>query len=321
MIANSRGARMKKTEERIAELKRLRSAPAEDTEPLLKKALQDKSNLVLAEAAKIIGELCRANLLPDLLNAFSRLFDDPVKSDPKCWGKTAIIKALIGLDYGESAPFLRAAGHVQMEPVYGGQEDSAIHLRAHGILALVQCADLTRGEILRRIVDALADPSDTVRIEAIRTLEQMNGEEAAVLLRLKAHAGDKRSAVIGQVFDSLLALEKESASEFVAGFLESADPETRDEAALSLGASRLPVAVQRLIGVWKETRNREFSTVILRALSSSRDEMALSFLLGLVREGLSRDAAAALEALELHADSPEIRARTEQAKGERERAD
>jgi HEAT repeat protein len=311
---------MKKTEERIGELKRLRSASAETAEPLLKKALQDKSNLVVAEAAKIIAELHRTNLMPDLLSAFGRLFDEPVKSDPKCWGKTAIIKALIGLDYEESAPFLRAAGHVQMEPVYGGQEDSAVHLRAHGILALVQCADLTRGEILRRVVDALADPSDTVRIEAIRTVEQMGGEEAAVLLRLKAYAGDKRPVVIGQVFDSLLALEKERASEFVARFLESADPEMRDEAALSLGASRLPAAVQRLIDVWKETRSREFSTVILRALSSSRDEAALSFLLGLVREGLSRDADAALEALELHADSAEIRSRTEEAKAERGKA-
>ena len=308
---------MKKTEERIGELKRLRSGPAEAAEPVLKKALQEKSNLIVAEAAKIIGELQRPNLIPDLLGAFSRLFDEPVKADPKCWAKTAIIKALIALDYGESAPFLRAASHVQMEPVYGGQEDSAVHLRANGILALVQCADLTRGEILRRVVDALADPSDTVRIEAIRTLEQMNGEESAVLLRLKAHGGDKRSAVVGQVFDSLLALEKERVCEFVAGFLKSADAETRDEAALALGASRLPAAVQRLIGVWKETRSQEFSTVILRALRSSRDEAALSFLLGLVRDGLGRDATAALEALDLHEDSPEIRSRTEQAKAER----
>jgi len=312
---------VKKTEERISELKRLRSGSPEAAESVLKKALQDKSNLVIAEAAKIIGELQRTNLLPELLAAFARLFEEPVKSDPKCWGKTAIIKALIALDHGDSAAFLRSAGHIQMEPVYGGLEDSAVHLRANGILALVQCVDLTRGDILRRVVDALADPSDTVRIEATRTLEQMNGEEAAVLLRLKAYSGDKRSAVIGQVFDSLLMLEKDRVVDFVAGFLKSADPETRDEAALSLGASRLPAAVRKLIDVWKETRDREFSTVILRALSSSRDESALGFLLGLVREGLSRDASAALEALDFHADSPEIRSRTEQAKQDREKAD
>jgi HEAT repeat protein len=311
----------RKTEERIAELKGLRSGSVEAAEPVLRKALQDKSNLVVAEAAKLIGEFQRSSLMPDLLAAFTRLFNDPVKSDPKCWGKTAIVKSLIVLDYGESVPFLRAAGHVQMEPTYGGQEDSAVHLRANGILALVQCTDLRRGEILRHVVDALADTSDTVRIEAVRTLEQMNGEESALLIRLKALSGDKRSSVVGQVFDSLLALERERAVAFVAAFLKSPDPETRDEAALSLGASRLQAAVQRLMDAWKESRSRDSSTVILRALSSSRDETALSFLLGLVREGLSRDAAAALEALELHADSTEIQARTEQAKRERGKAD
>jgi HEAT repeat protein len=311
----------RKTEERIAELKGLRSGSVEAAEPLLRKALQDKSNLVVAEAAKLIGELQRSDLIPDLLAAFTRLFDDPVKSDPKCWGKTAIVKALIVLDYEESGPFLRAAGHAQMEPTYGGHEDSAVHLRANGVLALVQCTDLTRREILHHVVDALADTSDTVRIEAVRTLEQMNGEESALLLRLKAHSGDTRSSVVGQVFDSLLALEREGAVEFVSGFLKSPVPETRDEAALSLGASRLPVAVQRLMDAWKESRSRDFSTVLLRALSSSRDETALRFLLGLVRDGLSRDVAAALEALELHADSKEIHERTEQAKRERGKED
>jgi HEAT repeat protein len=305
------------TEERIEELKRLRSGPAEAADPFLRKALQDKSNLVIAEAAKQIAELQRSVLIPDLLDAFGRLLDDPVKSDPKCWGKTAVIKALTVLEYGESAPFRRAAAHIQMEPVYGGQEDSATHLRAHAVLALVQCTDVVRPEVLRYLVDALADPSDTVRIEAIRSLEQMNGDEAIVLLRLKAYVGDKRSSVVGQVFDSLLVMERERAVDFVARFLRSPEEETRDEAALSLGASRLPSAIPRLIAAWKESRSREFSSVLLRALSSSRDEAALDFLVGLVREGLSRDANAAVEALALHADSAEIQERVERARRER----
>jgi len=307
----------RKTEERIGELRQLRFGPADAVDPLLQKALQDKSNLVVAEAAKIVGEMRRSMLVSDLLAAFNRLLEDPVKADPKCWGKTAIIKALAALDHRESAPFLRAAAHIQMEPVYGGQEDSATHLRANAVLALVQCTDLTRTEILRQLVDSLADSSDTVRIEAVRTLAQMNGDEAGLLLRLKAISGDKRSSVIGQVFDSLLELERERSVGFVARFLKSSDEETCDEAALSLGASRLAEAVKELIDAWKDSRSREFGSVLLRAVSSSRDEAALNFLLGLVREGLSRDSAAALEALALHADSPEIQQRVEEAKRER----
>jgi HEAT repeat protein len=204
-----------------------------------------------------------------------------------------------------------------MEPVYGGQEDSAIHLRASAVLALVQCADLTRPEILRRLVDALADPADTVRIEAVRALEQMNGEESALVLRLKAHSGDKRAPVVGHVFDSLLALERERTVEFVARFLKAGNLEVRDEAALSLGASRLPSAVKILIEFWEDTRSREFGSVLLRALSSSREETALSFLLKLVKEGSDRESAAAVEALQLHRDSPEVRQRIEEAKAQR----
>jgi HEAT repeat protein len=309
-------------EERLGYLKRLRSNEAGvEVEPLLRKGLQDRSNLIVAEAAKIAAERRCAGLIPDLLAALSRLFENPVKTDPRCWGKTSVVRALTVLDHSEAAPFLRAATHIQMEPVYGGQEDSAIHLRGTAILALIQSNDLTRQEILRHLVDALADTSDTVRIEAVRALEQMNGEEPAVLLRLKAHAGDKRPAVAGQVFDSLLVLDRERAVEFVARFLRFSSPEIRDEAALSLGASRLPAAVKALLDAWDGSRGGDFKSVLLRGLSSSRDETALTFLLKLVRDGTSRDAAVALEALDLHRDSPEIWKRVEEAKRTRATAD
>jgi HEAT repeat protein len=142
----------------------------------------------------------------------------------------------------------------------------------------------------------------------------MNGEESALVLRMKAHAGDTGSAVVGQAFDSLLALDRDRAVRFVARFLESKNPEVRDEAALSLGASRLPEAVRVLIEAWNGARD----AVFLRALSASRDETALTFLLDLVRQGMTRDAAPALEALSLHADSPEIQARIDQARRERQ---
>jgi HEAT repeat protein len=305
----------RKLEERLEELKALRgSSLGNSLDPVLRRALEDRSNLIVAEAAKLIGDHHRASLIPDLLKAFDRLFDSPVKTDSKCWGKTAIVKALTALDYSESPPFLRALGHVQMEPVWGGQEDAAIHLRANAALALVQCTDLPRAWVLRHLVDALADTADSVRIDVVRALEQLNGEESVLLLRLKAHSGDPGPHVIGQVFDSLLQLEGEKAVKFVVPFLASENDGICDEAALALGASRLPAAAKALIDVWHTTRSGQFRSVLLRALSSSREESALTFLLNLVKEGASRDAAAAMEALELHRDSPEIQEMVEQAK-------
>jgi HEAT repeat protein len=297
----------RKLEETLEQLKSLRDvAPAENIDSVLRKALHDRSNLVVAEAAKLASAHSRHSLVPDLLDAMTRLFDSPVKTDPKCFGKTAIVKALTALDYSESKPFLRALVHVQMEPVWGGQEDSAIHLRSNAALALVQCTDIPRRTILRHLVNGLADKAGPVRMDAVRALEQMNGDEAGLILRLKALAGDAEPSVLGQVFDSLLRLEGEAAVTFLAPFLDRDNEEVRDEAALALGASRLPAAVALLMASWLPAKSADFRAVLLRALSSSREEEALVFLLNLVRNGLTRDAKQALEALELHKDSPEI---------------
>jgi len=300
----------RKLEEQLERIKLLRDAsPDSATVAILRKALADRSNLVVAEAARAAGEIHALDLIPDLLVAYARLFEDPVKTDPKCWGKTSIIKALTLLDYSESPPYVRGSTHVQMEPVWGGQEDAAGKLRSNCILALPQCTDLRRFEVFRCLVDALMDSLDPVRLEAVRTIQQMNGDEAPLLLRLKARSGDARPAVTGQVFDAILNLESEKGLGFVSEFLKSTDAEVRDEAALAMGAWRQPRAVQILIAAWNDTIDRDFRSVLLRALSSSREESALEFLLGLVREGSSYYSESALQALEIHTGSPEIQER------------
>ena len=308
----------RKFEEQLEQIRMLRKAnPDAGTVAILRKALADRANLVIAEAARAAGEIHAVELIPDLLTAYSRLFEDPVKMDPKCWGKNAIIKALTTMDYSESPPYIRGSTHVQMEPVWGKVEDAAGPLRANCILALPQCSDLQRFEVFRRLVDSLMDPLDPVRLEAVRTIEQMNGDEASLLLRLKARCGDVRPAVTGCAFDAILHLEPEKGLDFVAGFLSSTDAEVRDEAALAMGLWRHPRAVEILIAAWKGTMDKEFRSILLRAISSSREESALEFLLSLVREGPGWQAAAALEALDLHSGSPEIQARTALARKER----
>ena len=124
-------------------------------------------------------------------------------------------------------------------------------------------------------------------------------------------------AVTGRVFDAILNLESEKGLTFVMKFLKSADVEVRDEAALAMGLWRHPKAIQILIAAWKDTMDRDFRSVLLRAISSSREESALEFLLSLVRDGSSHQAASAIEALELHAGSADIQARIALAQNER----
>jgi hypothetical protein len=297
--------------ERLAQICRPGSGSAATA--ALRKALTDRVNLMVARAAKLAGEMGLKELQPDLLAAFDRLMEKPVERDPQCWGKNAIANALVALEHRESAHFLRGASHIQMEPVWGGEADTAVTLRGICLLALPSCTDLRREEILRCLVDALTAGEHTVRLEAVRAIAQMEGTEAGLLLRFKARVGDDESAVVGQVFDSLVRLEGASALPFLGGFLHSKKEELREEAALALGASRLAAAVSLLREALAGTREAQFRDVLMRALSASRQPEAIEHLLDLYRNGRPADSAAALAALELHRDSPAIWALVEAA--------
>ncbi len=307
-------------QEEIGRLRLLRKSPLDTAAiAILRKALKDRSNLMIAEAAKTAAEIRASELIPDLLHAYARVFENPVKTDPKCWAKTAIVQSLTDLEYQDSPPFIRGVSHVQMEPVWDDEEDTAGLLRSACILALPQCTDLRRSEIFRLLVDMLQDPVGPVRTDAVRAIEQMNGEEAQLLLRLKARLGDSLPEVTGRVFDAVLHLESEKGLVFVAEFLKSADEEIRDEAALAIGSSRQPGAADLLITAWSDTMDASFRSVLLRAISSSRAETGLEFLLSLIMEGAPLQARSAMEALQLHAESADIQKRTEKAIQQRQR--
>lgn len=302
-----------RVEQQLAHLSGLRALPPTDAVvAALRKALRDRVNVIVAKAAALSAELQLRALLPDLLQAFARLFDKPLESDPQCWGKNAVTKALKDLGHAESAIFLRGLRHIQMEPVWGGEEDTATTLRGTCALALVQCSDITREESMLHLIDALAEGDPGVRRDAALAIEQMAGHEAVWLLRLKARFADKPE-VTGQVFESLLRLEGKSSVLFVAGFLDGANEEVAEEAALALGASRLPLALELLKGAWKRSKNRALGPVLLRAISASRLDDAFEFLFSIVREGRQSESADAVRALEIHRDSEDIRRRVEEA--------
>src|SRR4051794_16501636 len=91
------------------------SVPAEACEGELRKALRDKVNVIAAKAAKLAAEMQMKELIPDLRTAFERMLMDPLKTDPKCWGKEAIAQALKDLGHAESAIYMKGAQHVQLE--------------------------------------------------------------------------------------------------------------------------------------------------------------------------------------------------------------
>jgi HEAT repeat protein len=263
-------------QEKIAEIESLRSSPADALEPL-RKALRDRNNLICSKAAGVAGDLLLRDAIPDLIAAFDRFLKDAAKTDPKCWAKNAIVKALKDLMYEDPAIYLRGLSHVQMEPVWGGQEDAAGTLRGACALALVACS-LPRDVILLHLADALADPLLRVRGDAARAIGQLPGQDSILMLRVKTQAGDQEPPVIGQCFLSLLGMDARGSIPFVARFLTSANEDLQYEAAAALGECPEVLAVETLIARWRVEKSADMKRAILLSLGVSRLAEAKAFL-------------------------------------------
>ena len=144
-------------EEQLAALDELRQqAPEAAIEPL-RKALAHRNNYVVAKAADLVSKFRLSELIPELVAAFERFFADPIKSDPQCWAKNALSRALVALEYEDAAVFLRGMRHIQLEPVWGGRSDTAGALRATCALALVQCRSLPETDLLACLMELFSD--------------------------------------------------------------------------------------------------------------------------------------------------------------------
>lgn len=257
-------------EEKIAAIDALRSAPDLALEPL-RKALKDRNNYVCSKAARACGDLLLCETIPDLLAAFDRFLRDAQRTDPQCWAKIAIVKALKDLGHADPDVFLRGIAHRQTFV------DAESTLRGACALALVACS-LPREAILVHLADVLADSEMRVRIDAARAIAQLPGHDSILMLRVKAQAGDKEPAVIGQCFLSLLGMDTRESVPFVARFLTAADENLRFEAAAALGECPEALAVETLIAHWKVEHSPEMKRAIELSLGVSRLPQAKEFL-------------------------------------------
>ncbi len=300
----------RRIEDELQQIAGLRQCgPTEAVQTQLAKALKDKVNLIVAKAASVASDLQMAALLPDLRAAYDRLFLNPVKSDTQCWGKNALVKALKTLGCKESEPFLRGVRFQQMEPVWGGQIDTAVQLRGSCALALVQCTDIPAHQILTCLVDSLADDAVPARQDAVQGLAQWASAEAILLLRLKARLGDSEPSVTGNILDAMLRLEGETAISFVASFLNNSDEAIQEEAALALASCKLELAIAVLHERWQ----KKPSDLLIRAFAASRLPSALEHLLDIICSGRLREAESALAALQARPLSNDLWRKVSQA--------
>jgi len=194
-------------EAQVAALDALRDAPESSRSDPLRRALAHKSNYIAAKAADLIREFNLRDLTPDLLAAFGHFFENPEKSDPQCWAKNAISRALAAFELQGPEVFLRGMRHIQLEPVWGGRSDTAGALRATCAFALVQCRSLSTDDLLKHFVDLFADSDKTVRSEAARAIEQVGSTSASLLLRLRTVLGKDEPEILGACYSGILRLE------------------------------------------------------------------------------------------------------------------
>ena len=281
--------------EQLAALEQLRHQPPQACIEPLRKALAHRSNYMVAKAADVVRELRLAELIPELLAAFDRFFTNPVKTDPQCWAKNALSRALAALDFQDADIFLRGMRHVQLEPVWGGHSDTAATLRGTCALALVPCRALSENDVLSYLIDLFADKEKSVRVEAARAVESVGSPSAALLLRLRAALGGDEPEVLGACYNGIVHLGGTAAIPWVSRFLSTAD-DAAAEAAMAIAADHSPEAFVALRDRFLQEHDRWFQSVLLSAIGLTWQQAGHEFLLNIVRVA-SPHAEAAIEAI------------------------
>jgi HEAT repeat protein len=285
-------------EAKLAAIDALKSAEAgPQRDAALRKALADRNNYVAARAARVAGETLARAVVPDLLAAFDRFLNNPVKSDPQCWAKVAIIKSLAALGNQEADAYFRGIRHVQMEAVWGGRQDTAGPLRSACAEAIIDCRGITDLDALEVLIEILHDPDKTVRTEAARAIGRIDRREAALLLRLRALAGDGEPEPMGAAFGGLLAIEGTRGIPFVGRFLE-AEGDAAHEAALALAETHDPAALDLLRPALERADDPALRATVAMAIALTRLPEAIEFLIGRAHGG-SQEAVRALAAVPL----------------------
>ncbi|HEX3315636.1 MAG TPA: hypothetical protein VHR72_12125, partial [Gemmataceae bacterium] len=267
----------------------------------LRTSLTDKSNLVVAEAAKIVGDQKIAELTADMVAAFDRLMVDPEESDPRCRAKIALAEALNQVEYDQSDVFLQGLTHWQ-ESGRPGDDDPAAPLRgisAFGLTRINHCG------IAILLSDLLHDRAVAPRVAAAQSLGETRSAAALPLLRYKARLGDASPEVVEACLTGLMVAAPHDSLPFVAGFLKGPYVEA---AALALAESRLPEALALLVEHWPAARGEDHAETLLLAIAMTRLPASVDFLIDLLAKD-KKAAPSILSALSIHRHNDAIRDR------------
>jgi HEAT repeat protein len=268
-------------EAELATLDALRHLSPAAARPEIAKALTSHKNLIVSKAAALALHHHLTSLAPNLVAAFPRFLEDPTESDRQCWAKNELAKALAAFGYQDHEFFLAGMRHIQLEPVWGGLEDTAGTLRGICALALVQCRELNSHRVLLHLVPLLTDKDVFVRVNVVRAIQQIGTDSAVLLLRLLAELASGEPEVLGACYSGVLAIEGPPALDWVARFLRGED-DASAELAMAIAQTHTPEAFRLLQTTHGQARDSWFRKTVLTAMALTRRQEAIDWLIDLV---------------------------------------
>ena len=314
MAGAKRGGRKPSLEDELARLAEVAADPeSAEARARLSEALGSSRSFVVARAATLIKDARVDGLATELSAAFARMLEDPVKRDPGCHAKTALLDALDLTESMDEEPFLRGAHHVQLEPGWPRASDTAVAVRARAVMALGRIGTT---DLLVLAGEMLADPEPVVRRAVVAALAHHGAREGAGLALHKLRLGDEEPLVVGECMKALLALAPDYGLRELRPLVLGDEPGARELAALALGESRREDALSLLCEALDVTTVAPERKILFTALALHRSERALEVLLEVVRAGRRADADAALQALAIRRFDPGVAERVRAAVAE-----
>jgi HEAT repeat protein len=274
--------------------------------------------MVVTAATEIVARHAHGGFESELSAVWARFAANGAKVDPGCRAKDAALTALDRLESMDPDPFLAAIRYRQLEPVMGGSVDTAGGVRQRALFGLYRTL---HPDAALYAAELLADESADVRGGVIHAIEHYRDPSSVALLAHKLRAGDPDPNVIAACGAALLAVAFEFGLGIFAGWLRDSDVIRRETAALALGQSRQPKAIEALLEWVQDAAWDGDIELGLRALGLSRDERARAYLLDLVEHAIPMRARKAVEALAVHRYDAELAQRVRLAAQQNAEAD